>query len=134
MTEYIELDAVIKMLCEKALAQTTTESAFLYVAVGDMIKRLPRIPAEDMIEVEKANQIIQENKVLKKDNKTLRKYIEQMQTTGKKEGTNADVVEVVRCRNCAIPHNRYTGCPYLNGLVPKGNHFCSYGTKKGKKQ
>ena len=38
-------------------------------------------------ELEKANQLIQENKVLKSDNETLRKYIEQLQI-GKKEGAD----------------------------------------------
>ncbi len=42
----------------------------------------------------------------------------------------ADVVEVVRCKDCAIPHNKFLGCPYLNGLVPPENHFCSYGKRK----
>lgn len=28
-----------------------------------------------------------------------------------------DAVPVVRCRDCAVPHNKYTGCPKLNGLV-----------------
>lgn len=42
----------------------------------------------------------------------------------------ADVVEVVRCKDCAIPHNRFTGCPKLNGLIPSENHFCSFGERK----
>lgn len=42
----------------------------------------------------------------------------------------ADVVEVVRCKDCAIPHNRFTGCPKLNGLIPPENHFCSFGERK----
>ena len=42
----------------------------------------------------------------------------------------ADVVEVVRCKDCEIPHNRFTGCPNLNGLIPPENHFCSYGKRK----
>ena len=41
----------------------------------------------------------------------------------------ADVVEVVRCKDCAIPHNRFTGCPKLNGLIPPENHFCSFGER-----
>ena len=42
----------------------------------------------------------------------------------------ADVVEVVRCKDCAIPHNKFLGCPYLNGLIPPENHFCGYGKRK----
>ena len=39
----------------------------------------------------------------------------------------ADVVEVVRCKDCAVPHNRWTGCPKLNGLVTPPDFYCSYG-------
>lgn len=42
----------------------------------------------------------------------------------------ADVVEVVRCKDCAIPHNKWLGCPKMNGLIPPPNHFCSYGERK----
>ena len=42
----------------------------------------------------------------------------------------ADVVEVVRCNNCAVPHNRWTGCPKLNGLVTPPDFYCSYGERK----
>ena len=47
-----------------------------------------------------------------------------------KSAPTADVVEVVRCKDCAIPHNRFTGCPNLNGLIPPENHFCSFGERK----
>lgn len=40
---------------------------------------------------------------------------------------SADVVQVVRCKDGAIPHNRWTGCPKLNGLVTAPNFYCSYG-------
>jgi uncharacterized CHY-type Zn-finger protein len=42
----------------------------------------------------------------------------------------ADFVEVVRCKDCDVPHNKWTGCPYMNGLIPPPNHFCSYGKRK----
>lgn len=42
----------------------------------------------------------------------------------------ADFVEVVRCKDCAIPHNRWTGCPKLNGLIPPPDFYCSYGKRK----
>lgn len=42
----------------------------------------------------------------------------------------ADVVEVVRCKDCDIPHNKWTGCPKLNGLIPPPDFFCSYGKRK----
>ena len=39
----------------------------------------------------------------------------------------ADVVQVVRCKDCAVPHNQRTGCPKLNGLVTPPDFYCSYG-------
>lgn len=47
-----------------------------------------------------------------------------------KNAPAVDAVEVVRCKDCAVPHNKWTGCPNLNGLVPHPNHFCSYGERK----
>lgn len=42
----------------------------------------------------------------------------------------ADVVQVVRCKDCAVPHNRWTGCPKLNGLVTPPDFYCSYGERR----
>ena len=39
----------------------------------------------------------------------------------------ADVIQVVRCKDCAVPHNQRTGCPKLNGLVIPPDFYCSYG-------
>ena len=44
--------------------------------------------------------------------------------------STADVAEVVRCSNCAVPHNRWTGCPKLNGLVTPPDFYCSYGERR----
>ena len=41
-----------------------------------------------------------------------------------------DAVEVVRCRDCAVPHNKYTGCPELNGLVTPPDFYCPFGERK----
>lgn len=41
-----------------------------------------------------------------------------------------DAVEVVRCRECAIPHNKYTGCPKLNGMVTLPDFYCPYGERR----
>ena len=51
----------------------------------------------------------------------LRKAIEKMEKT---------YVEVVRCKECAVPHNKWTGCPKLNGLVPPPDFYCAYGERK----
>ena len=42
----------------------------------------------------------------------------------------ADVVEVVRCKDCDVPHNRWIGCRYLNGLIPPPDFYCAYGKSK----
>lgn len=42
----------------------------------------------------------------------------------------ADVIQVVRCKDCAIPHNRWTGCPKLNGLVTPPEFYCSCGERR----
>ena len=42
----------------------------------------------------------------------------------------ADVIQVVRCKDCAIPHNRWTGCPKLNGLVTPPDFYCSCGERR----
>ena len=44
----------------------------------------------------------------------------------------ADVVEAVRCKDCVVPHNQWTGCPKLNGLVTPPDFYCSYG--EGRKE
>ena len=41
-----------------------------------------------------------------------------------------DAVEVVRCKDCAVPHNKYTGCPMLNGLVTPPDFYCPFGERK----
>ena len=41
-----------------------------------------------------------------------------------------DAVHVVRCKDCAVPHNKYTGCPKLNGLVTPPDFFCPFGEQK----
>lgn len=41
-----------------------------------------------------------------------------------------DVVEVVRCKDCDVPHNRWTGCPNLNGMIPPPDFYCARGERK----
>ena len=44
----------------------------------------------------------------------------------------ADVVEVVRCKDCDVPHNKWLGCPNLNGLIPPPDFYCARGKMKEK--
>ena len=48
----------------------------------------------------------------------------------KENGVTVDAVPVVRCKDCAVPHNKYTGCPMLNGLVTPPNFYCPFGERK----
>lgn len=41
-----------------------------------------------------------------------------------------NAVEVVRCQDCVVPHNKYTGCPKLCGLVTSQIFYCPYGERK----
>lgn len=43
-----------------------------------------------------------------------------------------DVVEVVRCKDCDVPRNRWTGCPNLNGMIPPPEFYCAKGKQKQK--
>lgn len=47
-----------------------------------------------------------------------------------REAPTVDAVEVVRCKDCVVPHNKYTGCPELNGLVTPPDFYCSFGKRK----
>lgn len=42
----------------------------------------------------------------------------------------ADYAKVVRCKNCTIPHNKWTGCPKLNGLIPPPDFYCGNGERR----
>ena len=46
------------------------------------------------------------------------------------ESPTVDAVEIVRCKYCAVPHNKYTGCPKLNGLVTPPDFYCPFGERK----
>ncbi len=43
----------------------------------------------------------------------------------------ADVQPVVYCKDCTVPHNKWTGCPKLCGLVTEPDFFCAFGEPKG---
>ena len=41
-----------------------------------------------------------------------------------------DYIKIVRCKDCAVPHNKYTGCPKLGGLVTPPDFYCAWGRPK----
>lgn len=44
--------------------------------------------------------------------------------------THPDYVRVIRCRDCAVPHNIWTGCPKMNGTIMPPHGYCYYGVPK----
>ena len=38
--------------------------------------------------------------------------------------------KIIRCKNCSVPHNNFTGCPRLNGLVTDPDFFCGFAESK----
>ena len=46
------------------------------------------------------------------------------------DAPSVGAVPVVRCRDCAVPHNKYTGCPELNGLATPPDFYCPFGERK----
>ena len=45
----------------------------------------------------------------------------------------ADVVEVVRCRDCVYCNEHHNVCHYGEGRDVKPDHYCSYGERKDEK-
>lgn len=43
---------------------------------------------------------------------------------------NENYIKIVRCKDCSVPHNKYTGCPKLNGLVTLPDFYCGWGVPK----
>lgn len=40
--------------------------------------------------------------------------------------------ETIKCRDCDVPHNKWTGCPKLNGLVTPPDFYCAFAEPKDK--
>lgn len=51
---------------------------------------------------------------------------------GYRKQFDVDFIEVVRCKDCTVPHNKWTGCPNLNGMIPPPEFFCARGERKQK--
>ena len=60
--------------------------------------------------------------------KVVMSYLHSMK--GGEAHSTADVVQVVRCKDCTVPHNQWTGCPILNGLVTPPDFYCGYGERR----
>ena len=84
------------------------------VPVSELEKLREYLYAEDLIFM----------RGLAKLNKLIAKY------GGKMDEGQIDTVSVVRCKDCVVPHNKYTGCPELNGLATPPDFYCPFGKRK----
>ena len=79
-----------------------------------------------LIDADRALEIVRDQGVAHPDAYHLTNYA----TLILREAPTVDAVEVVRCKDCAVPHNKYTGCPELNGLVTPPDFYCPFGERK----
>ena len=89
-----------------------------YIDREALIEWLKRIPLIDLSDGLRICRVIFED--------DFKKAIKKMP-----ESIIVGAVPVVRCRDCAVPHNKYTGCPELNGLVTTPDFYCPFGERKG---
>ena len=76
------------------------------------------------------NSLIEDLELLAKHEDSLRQSVILGVVHTIKARSTVDAVEVVRCKDCAVPHNKYTGCPKLNGLVTPPDFYCPFGERK----
>lgn len=82
--------------------------------------KIRTIPAVDAVERSAFEQVAWERDIA----------IKQLADIGKSLGEKMDdVAKVVRCRECAVPHNEKTGCPKLLGVVTAPGFFCGFGVR-----
>ena len=43
------------------------------------------------------------------------------------EKDTGDYIKIVRCKDCAVSHNKWTGCPKIGGLVTPPDFYCGFG-------
>ena len=88
-----------------------------YINREALVEWLKRIPLKDLSDGLGLCRIIRED--------DFKKAIKNMP-----KGIIVGAVPVVRCKDCAVPHNKYTGCPELNGLVTPPDFYCPFGERK----
>ena len=76
------------------------------------------------------NSLIEDLELLAKHEDSLRQSVILGVVHTIKARSTVDAVEVVRCKDCAVPHNKYTGCPKLNGQVTPPDFYCPFGERK----
>lgn len=59
----------------------------------------------------------------------LGEYDQELMIGWVEDAPTIDAAPVVRCRECAVPHNEKTGCPKLLGIVTTPDFFCKFGVR-----
>ena len=77
-----------------------------------------------------ADSLIEDLELLAKHEESFRQSVILGVVHTVKERSTIDAVKVVRCRDCAVAHNKYTGCPKLNGPVTPPDFYCTFGERK----
>lgn len=77
-----------------------------------------------------ADSLIEGLELLAKHEESFRQFVILGVVHTIKARSTIDAVKVVRCKDCAVPHNKYTGCPKLNGLVTPPDFYCQFGERK----
>lgn len=72
--------------------------------------------------------IVERRQVLKNGRLTMEHVAtEVIRVEDLEKAQTVDAVEVVRCKECAVPHNKWLGCPNLNGMIPPPDFYCARG-------
>ena len=77
-----------------------------------------------------ADSLIEDLELLAKHEESFRQSVILGVVHTVKERSTIDAVKVVRCKDCTVPHNKYTGCPKLNGLVTPPDFYYPFGERK----
>ena len=125
MAEYIEREALLKTHPFTKVGGNLTAYTEGYLdCVYEARESIKNAPTADVVSKSLYDQIKWERDTA----------ISQLESYGVGLGEKADVVEVVRCKDCKhFEHNfeNDTYCRCVGGLTdPENNDFCSYGERK----
>lgn len=112
MDDYISREAVAKMLRYCVALEERDSKPTKAV---DILMEFYRIPAADVVEKEKYDRLLENALIV---------------SASLQEHQKADVVEVVRCRECVFFDGTKPGQPNILCFQMHENDYCSYGERK----
>ena len=116
MSEYISREELLSLYEDKFINPEQWS-----VPLSVVIQNIHDVPAADVVPRSAYEQAVWERDTA----------IAQLSEIGKGLGAKMDdVAPVVRCLDCAVPHNRWTGCPKLGGLIPTPDFYCAFGERR----